>query len=176
MITLWGLSSLRVIEQITFEDDDNGFIIPLVFSSCGQMLVAGCGDSTVGGIFLWNWKAQQQSKVLKHSSMVTAIAISPNGQKVASSDAGRSLKVWSKETKATQSKIEVENIVFSIAWHPKDLFILALVVDKSSIQLCNIASGSPQIIKRIDSPGAVTVPYSGLAFTGNPSILASGDS
>ncbi|KAF4951958.1 hypothetical protein FGADI_7074 [Fusarium gaditjirri] len=174
-IQLWDLKSFKIMKQITFDEGAYSAFMPLVFSPCGQVLVAGCGNATPGGILMWNIKDQVERKILKHKKVVTAIAISPDGERVASSDRGESLKVWSKSTEDTQSEIEIEGFVLSIAWHPHKLWMLALGISRSSIQLCNIASAQAQMIRHIDLPGIVTVPGRGLAFSGRHSILASGD-
>ncbi|KAH7174198.1 quinon protein alcohol dehydrogenase-like superfamily [Fusarium flagelliforme] len=173
MITLWDMETTKIIDQIVFDEGESIFGQRLIFSPCGQVLIAGCGEATRGGVFVWNWKAQTRRKIKKHHSRVRAIAVSPNGEYFASSDEKGSLQVWTKMTEATKSETEIEGCVLSIAWHPDKLWMLALGIDNSSIQLCNIASARVQMIKRIDVPGTVTIPMEGLAFAGSLPILAS---
>ena len=169
-ITLWDLKTSKVIKQITFDEGKKDSFGTLTFSPCGQFLVAGCGSATTGGIFVWNWETQKQRKIRKHAGFVTAIAVSPDSQTIASSDAKGIIKVWSIATEDTLRETAIVRSFVSIAWHPNEPWILAFGSSASGIQLCNIASDPPSIIKDINFPGAYTI-Y-GLAFTGRLSILA----
>ncbi|KAF5708118.1 WD domain-containing protein [Fusarium mundagurra] len=174
-IQLWDLKTLDLIEDIVFDGGDTYTDRTLAFSPCGQVLLAGCGVLTIGAIFLWDLTSQIQRKVKKHDGNIEAIAMSPDSERIASSDSGGSLKVWSKTTEAIQSETVSNNHVFSIAWHPKNPWILALGITEDSIHLCNIAGSAALMIQKVDNGGSTIEPLFGLAFIGGLSTLASAD-
>ncbi|KAF5617279.1 WD domain protein [Fusarium tjaetaba] len=172
-IQLWDLKTYYLLEDIVFDYGDDLYDQTLAFSPCGQLILATCGDATVRAIFLWNLKAQIRRKVKKYERRVQAIAISPDGEKIATAESGGSLKVWNKATEVTLSQAEYEEGVCSIDWDPKKPWILAVGVWGTCIYLCNIASSSAQTIQRIDKGSIRAERTTGLAFVGGSSTFAS---
>jgi WD40 repeat protein len=174
-LLLWDLKTLKLIQNITIGHGEEDYRYPLVFSPCGQIVLAGGGYAITGGIFVWDLKAQSQKIVMKHEGLTLAVAMSPDGHKIASSDQFGDLIVWSEATTATLSEIKFENYAFLLAWHPTQPLILAVARAGMSVSLCNTATASMQIIKDIDVHGTTTVPTNGLAFSSSLEIMVTAD-
>jgi WD40 repeat protein len=175
-ILLWDLETLELIHNIAIGHGENNYRYPLVFSPCGQLLLAGGGYAITGGIFVWDLKTQTQRIVMKHEGYTEAIAMSPDGHRIASSDDHGDLKVWSEATAATLGEIKFREFALSLAWHPTQPPILAVAQGGMSVSLCNTATASVQIIKDFDVYGSRWVPLNGLAFSGSLDIMVTVDS
>ncbi|KAG5657303.1 hypothetical protein KAF25_005867 [Fusarium avenaceum] len=174
-LLIWDVKTSELIKSVTMGHGKEVYRCPLVFSPCGQTVLAGGGSAVTGGIFVWDMRAQTQKTVMRHEGETRAIAISPDGQRVASSDSLGGLIVWSYATAETLSRTKLEHFAFFLAWHPTQPPILAVARAGMSVSLCNTATPSVQIIKDIDIYGTKTIPTSGLAFSSSLEIMVTGD-
>ncbi|KAH6960223.1 hypothetical protein DER45DRAFT_557288 [Fusarium avenaceum] len=173
-LLIWDLKTLELIQIVDMGDGKENDCSPLVFSPCGQVLLAGGGQAITGGIFVWNLETQTSKTVMKHQKSIEAIAISPDGYKIASSDESGHLIVWSEVTEATLSEIKFRLDASPLAWHPTQPTTLAVAQDGRSVSLCNTATALMQVIKHVDVDGIILLRC--LAFTSSLGIMITGDS
>jgi WD40 repeat protein/tRNA A-37 threonylcarbamoyl transferase component Bud32 len=95
----WGLYA-RLCRRNRLTLTANGFVTSFALSPDGKTLVSGgskelWGDDQPGELWLWEPTTGKLRTVLRgHTSKVTAVAFSPQGQNFAAADAGGLTKLW----------------------------------------------------------------------------------
>jgi WD40 repeat protein len=176
-IKLWYLPDRQVLH--TFEGL-SGIVESVAISPDGEILASGSFD---GSIKLWNLHSKELLYVLApqnpseklfnilagHSVKVLSIAISPDGQMLASSDTDSTIKLWNLQTRQQAGTLKGHSsIVYSVAISP-DGQILASGSEDKTIILWNIANR-----QRLHELVGHTEPVVSVAVSPNGQLLATG--
>jgi hypothetical protein len=78
----------------------------LAFFPDGKRLATGSGDNTVK---LWNLETRQEMLSVRHNSRINALAVSPDGRKLASA-ASNQVKVWQTSDQASAGNTKLERL------------------------------------------------------------------
>ena len=78
----------------------------LAFFPDGKRLATGSGDNTVK---LWNLETRQEMLSVRHNSRINALAVSPDGRKLASA-ASNQVKVWQTSDQASADNTKLERL------------------------------------------------------------------
>ncbi|GJJ74994.1 hypothetical protein EMPS_07352 [Entomortierella parvispora] len=128
MLRLWSVSTRKVDRRLKVGLID---VQCISISPDGQRLVAGCKND----LHLWNFQtgADPEALVLKgHTGLVTAVAFSRNGHRIASSSLDRSVRLWDGQTGA---------LISTWVAHSDSVHSLAFLNDRE------IASGTEKITR-----------------------------
>ena len=168
IIRLWDAVTRQPIR--TLNEPKNGRIesaYSIVFSPDGKTLFCGTGD----GIHLWDAHTGEHKLMLTgHTSFVDDIALSSDGNILASGSRDNTIRLWDAHTgEHKRTLIGHKKLINSIAFSP-DGKILASGSDDRTIRLWDVATGKNKMVltghkRRVQS----------LAFSPDGKILASGD-
>ncbi len=109
----------------------------------GRSLAVGCED---GKVWLLDIVSGKRELIGVHSSAVDAVAISPDGSKIASSNFGNELIIWSRKTGNATNRLivsdfdDVNNHMFSPTFTPDGMSLAAILPDTSAIGIWNVAT------------------------------------
>ncbi len=148
-VKLWTIPGGR--ERHTFRFDDlEGISVPSVaFSPDGRSLLVGLdqysrrGDVTTRDGFVRGFDTTNMELLFTlsdHTSRVTSVGYSPNGEVFASGSADRTVKVWSTRGALLQT-LNVESNVYSVAFSP-DGSMVAVGLGDNSAQIWRVADGT----------------------------------
>ncbi|MDQ3625292.1 MAG: pre-peptidase C-terminal domain-containing protein, partial [Verrucomicrobiota bacterium] len=123
--------------------DIAGKVNALVFSPDGAMLFGGAGDAGINGI-AYQWRVSDGTLVRKfegHSDSVYALALSPDGQQLATGSYDQKIKLWSVAA-GTESKTLRGHTggVFGLSFRP-DGKVLASASSDRTVKLWQVANG-----------------------------------
>ncbi len=175
-VKLWDLDTGKERETLWGHAID---VNSVVFSADGQFLVAGCSQ---GEIKIWDWRKRNLLRTLNQaeniigsmvswlnpSRMLWSIAISPDGQTIASSGYGQPITLWKFDTGTmlrtlTQHSCGVHVVIFS----PDEKIIASGGADKT-IRIWSVRTGD--LLYIIEHLGVVNC----LAFSPDGKTLVSG--
>lgn len=160
-IRLWDMTSNNQCHIYPKTSAANSLVITLN----EQIIVSGHSDKKI--IF---WQCCEHTT---HSSSVSSLAISPDGNYLVSGSSGNGsgeIFVWNMTTKKIITKIEGHNgTISSLAICPKNQFVVSASYADSNIKLWDIKSG-----EEIDSISAHTAGIDTLAITPDGKTIYSG--
>ncbi|RMH70837.1 MAG: CHAT domain-containing protein [Cyanobacteria bacterium J007] len=155
-------------------------VTSVAFSKDGKLVVSGGAD---GAIMLWNWRAERRLRTLNRPDdffgslsswfdrsigIIWAIALSPNGQMIASGGSQQPIQLWDVQSgKLLRSLTEHEDSVLTVAFSP-DGKTLASGGSDCTIRLWKIDTG--ETIAQFKHLGSVK----SLAFSPDGRTLVSG--
>jgi WD40 repeat protein/basic membrane lipoprotein Med (substrate-binding protein (PBP1-ABC) superfamily)/DNA-binding SARP family transcriptional activator len=164
-IRLWNVSLSQ--EWLSFPTD--GYAGRIAFSPDSSLLVAGAGNQ--GELHLWDLATGEEPVLFYeggHPGGVEAVAISPDGSRMASVGGDDSLKIWDIDTgKLLNTKEELDfSVIHDVAYNP-DGSLLAIGGEDYTIKLLDTATleKSSEFLNKdmVD----------GLAFSPDGTLLAS---
>ncbi len=97
-IQLWNLATGQLVNTLS---GHGGNVWSLAFSPDGETLVSCSGDATIR---LWNLRTGELQRTLSHENWVNFVAISPDGETLAS--AYRTVRLWKTDTGELQKMVE----------------------------------------------------------------------
>lgn len=90
-VVIWNLETLKIKQVIDGHQDG---IHSVVFSPDGKTLVSTSGDEARGEIRLWNMETGDHRLLRKEHIAVTAVAYSPDGERLATGSLDGSVTLW----------------------------------------------------------------------------------
>jgi WD40 repeat protein/serine/threonine protein kinase len=109
-IKLWDLNSNQEIRTL---EGDQSAIWALTFNSDGTQLIAG---TFFWRIIVWDLKSGEISQSLDHDAAVWSVAMSPNGNTLASSSEDKTIKIWNLQAgKRVYNLPEHTDYVYAVA-------------------------------------------------------------
>ncbi len=167
IIRLWDADTRQPIR--TLNDPKNGHIgsaYSIVFSPDGKTLFCGTGD----GIHLWDAHTGEHKLMLTgHTSFVDDIALSSDGNILASGSRDNTIRLWDAHTGEHKRTLIGHKLINSIAFSP-DGKILASGSEDRTIRLWDVATGKNKMVLTGHKRWVES-----LAFSPDGKILASGD-
>jgi len=178
-IKLWRLNSGKVHSTLKGHGWD---VNSVAFSRDGKILVSGGLD---GAIKIWNWRAGELLHTLNRPSpsnvigslvswfdssvgAIYSVAISPDGQMIASGGSDQPIMLWNSGTgKLVRTLTEHSGQVFSVAFSPNGK-LLASGGDDNTLRIWNYQVG--ELLQTLEHLGPVHC----VAFSPNGQSLASG--
>ncbi len=128
--------------------DVAGKVNALIFSADGTMLFAAAGDAGLNGI-AYQWRVSDGSLVRKfegHSDAIYALALSPDGETLATGSYDQKIKLWSTTTGAETKMLKGHNGgVFGLSFRADGKVLASASADRT-VKLWDVASG-----KRLDT-------------------------
>ncbi|KIK35723.1 hypothetical protein CY34DRAFT_561081 [Suillus luteus UH-Slu-Lm8-n1] len=113
-VRIWNTMTGKQQTQPLIHDT---YVCSIVWSPDSRRLISGCGD---GQIYFWSAPtgAQLGSPLCAHSDMVTSLAISPDGELIASASVDSTARLWSTATRKPFGRVlqhaqRVSTIAFS---------------------------------------------------------------
>ena len=163
-VVLWD----RVSGELLRELEQPGWVETVAFASDGDV-IASAGRHT---IFLWDSATGRQLDELQAShGSVTRLAISPDGQTLASGDNFRTVQIWDIQSGRQISSFSAsDDWVLGVAFSP-DGSMLAIATYDGVVWLWDVASG--RRVKELSSGGGYAT---SVAFSPDGRTLASGTS
>lgn len=148
-----------------------GKVNALRFSADGAMLFAAAGDAGIGGI-AYQWKTADGSLVHKyegHKDALYALALSPDGQVLASGSYDQKIKLW-KVADGTEIKTLTGHNggVYGLSFRPDGKVLASASADRT-VKLWDVATG-----KRLDTLSQPLKEQSALAFAPDGKTLVAG--
>ncbi len=178
-IRLWHPGSGKVLRTLRGHGWD---VRSVAFSRDGQFLVSGGMD---GAIKIWNWRTGELLHTLNRPSpsdligslvswfdssigSLWSVAISPDGQALASGGSDQPIMLWNSSTgKLLRTLTEHSGTVLSVAFSP-DGQTLASGGDDNTIRICNFQTG--ELLHTLRHLG----PVKSVAFSPDGQTLVSG--
>ena len=135
-INLWNLNNLKFTRSFVGHTSN---ILSLAVSPNSKILVSGALD----GIRIWDLLQQRPLGTLtKLRNSVYTVAISPNGQTLASSDERGAIELWDLNSNQLISTFATDSpLVTSVAFTPNGNTLVSASRDARTIQLWNINTG-----------------------------------
>jgi mono/diheme cytochrome c family protein len=128
--------------------DVAGKVNALLFSADGTMLFAAAGDAGLNGI-AYQWRVSDGSLVRKfegHTDAVYALALSPDGQTLATGSYDQKIRLWSTATGTEEKLLKGHNGgVFGLSFRADGKVLASASADRT-VKLWDVASG-----KRLDT-------------------------
>ncbi len=125
-----------------------GKVNALAFSADGTLLFAAAGDAGMGGI-AYQWKVADGSLVRKfegHRDALYALALSPDGQTLATGSYDQKIKLWSVANGTEVKTLSGHNGgVFGLSFRPDGKVLASASADRT-VKLWDVAAG-----KRLDT-------------------------
>lgn len=148
----FGFGSVMTLSQVAYSPNGT------------RIAVAG-----TAGVVIWNTEQEAVENVLVgHTSGVRSVALSPDGGRVASGSADRTIKIWNAQTGALIRTLQGHTgTVLSLAWSPDDRLIASGSAD-STIKIWDAQTG--QFLRTI----AHTDPVWSVAWSPDSRWIASG--
>ncbi|NER46186.1 MAG: WD40 repeat domain-containing protein [Symploca sp. SIO1A3] len=178
-IKLWKLSSGKLYRTLKGHGWD---VASVAFSRDGRLLVSGGFD---GAIKIWNWRTGELLHTLNRPSpsniigslvswfdssvgAIYSVAISPDGQMIASAGSDQLIILWNSGTgKLVRTLTEHSGSVFAVAFSPKGKFLASGGKD-NTVRIWNYQTG--ELLQTLEHFGLVHC----LAFSPDGETLASG--
>ncbi|MGB8168176.1 MAG: c-type cytochrome domain-containing protein [Chthoniobacteraceae bacterium] len=146
-----------------------GKVNALVFSADGALLFAAAGDAGMGGV-AYQWKVVDGSLVRKfegHRDALYAIALSPDGQTLATGSYDQKIKLWSVADGAELKMLSGHNGgVFGLSFRPDGKVLASASADRT-VKLWDVAAG-----KRLDTFSQPLKEQTTVAFSPDGKSLA----
>ncbi|HEY9608286.1 protein kinase domain-containing protein [Allocoleopsis sp.] len=141
-------------------------VTSIAFSPTGEWIVSGSEDHTLK---VWDISTAQEIRTLAgHSAFVRSVAISPNGQFLASA-ADDTIKLWELKTgEEIRTLSGHSSVIQRIAFSP-DGQILASAGNDKTIKLWNPNTG--EVIRTLSAPNIIEA----LSFSPDGQTIATGD-
>ena len=148
-----------------------GKVNALRFSADGAMLFAAAGDAGIGGI-AYQWKTADGSLVHKyegHKDALYALALSPDGQILATGSYDQKIKLW-KVADGTEIKTLTGHNggVYGLSFRPDGKVLASASADRT-VKLWDVGTG-----KRLDTLSQPLKEQSTLAFAPDGKTLVAG--
>ncbi|NER20366.1 MAG: WD40 repeat domain-containing protein [Symploca sp. SIO1C2] len=178
-IKLWKLSNGKLYRTLKGHGWD---VTSVAFSRNGKLLVSGGLD---GGIKIWNWCTGELLHALNQPSpsniigslvswfdssvgAIYSVAISPDGQMIASAGSEQPIILWNSETgKLVRTLTEHSGSVFAVAFSPKGKCLASGGKD-NTVRIWNYQTG--ELLQTLEHLSPVHC----LAFSPNGQTLVSG--
>ena len=148
-----------------------GKVNALGFSADGSMLFAAAGEAGIGGI-AYQWKVADGALVRKfegHRDAVYALALSPDGQTLATGSYDQKIKLWSVADGAEIKALSGHNGgVFGLSFRPDGKVLASASADRT-VKLWDVASG-----KRLDTFSQPLKEQTAVAFSPDGKSVAAG--
>lgn len=139
-------------------------VMSLVFTADGQELAAGCGDEVVR---IWDVATGKAATIRGHTKSVFPVALSPDGDRLASSGFDGTTRIVAARDGSLKRKIEESSE--SLAASPDGK---TLACGKSGrISLCDFATGDE--VRSLSMPGSGSR-ICGLAFSSDGKLVVAG--
>jgi WD40 repeat protein len=170
-------ASVQLLDPATREpvrtlDGVAGKVNALTFSPDGAMLFAAAGDAGLGGV-AYQWKVADGALVRKfegHNDALYALALSPDGQTLATGSYDQKIRLWSTATGAEIKLLGGHNGgIFGLTFRPDGKVLASASADRT-IKLWEVATG-----KRLDTFSQPLKEQTAVAFAPDgQSIVAAG--
>jgi WD40 repeat protein len=176
LIAAGSYGSVQLLDATTRElvrtlDGVAGKVNALGFSADGAMLFAAAGDAGIGGI-AYQWKVADGALVRKfdgHRDALYALALSPDGQTLATGSYDQKIKLWSVSDGAEIKTLSGHNGgVFGLSFRPDGKVLASASADRT-VKLWDVASG-----KRFDTFSQPLKEQNTVAFSPDGKSVAAG--
>ena len=148
-----------------------GKVNAIVFSADGAMVFAAAGDPGLGGV-AYQWKVADGALVRKfegHRDALYALALSPDGQTLATGSYDQKIKLWSTaDGKEARALAGHTGGVFGLSFRPDGKVLASASADRT-VKLWNVASG-----KRLDTFSQPLKEQMAVAFSPDGKSVAAG--
>ena len=108
-------------ESKTLQGNES-YIISVVFSPDGQMIVSGSEDGTVR---LWDLKGNLIREPFQHEEAVYSVTFSPNGQIIVSGSEDGTVRLWDLKGNPISEPFQHEKAVYSVTFSPNGQMIVS---------------------------------------------------
>jgi WD40 repeat protein len=148
-----------------------GKVNALAFSADGTLLFAAAGDAGLGGV-AYQWKVADGTLVRKfegHRDAIYALALSPDGQTLATGSYDLKIKLWSVANGTELKTLSGHNgAVFGLSFRPDGKVLASASADRT-IKLWEVATG-----KRLDTFSQPLKEQNAVAFSPDGKSVAAG--
>jgi mono/diheme cytochrome c family protein len=156
LIAVGSYASAQLIDAATRQPRGTisglaGKVNALVFSPDGSTLFIAAGDAGIGGI-AYQWRvgdpgpAELVRKFEGHKDALYALALSPDGETLATGSYDQKIKLWNVETGAEIKTLNGHNgAIFGLSFRPDGKVLASASADRT-VKLWDVASG-----KRLDT-------------------------
>lgn len=120
-----------------------GTIADVQFSRSGDVLVVAAGESGISGeATVWKTSDWTRARtIVGHRDSLYAVAISPDGQQIATASYDRDARIWDAVTGAERTLITGHNdAIYSLAFHPSGQWLATASGDRT-VKLWDVATG-----------------------------------
>ncbi len=156
---------VRMLEGI------EGKVNALTFSADGALLFAAAGNAGMGGI-AYQWKVADGAHVRKfagHKDALYAVALSPDGQTLATGSYDQKVKLWNVASGAEMKTLSGHNGgVFGLSFRPDGKVLASASADRT-VKLWDVATG-----KRLDTFSQPLKEQNTVAFSPDSKSIAAG--
>ena len=176
MIAVGTYATVQLLDATTRQpvrtiEGAEGKVNALRFSKDGSMLFAAAGDPGIGGI-AYQWKVADGSLVHKfegHKDALYALALSPDGQTLATGSYDQKIKLWNvADGKEIRMLTGHNGGVNALSFRPDGKVLASASVDRT-VKLWNVAEG-----KRLDTLSQPLKEQSAVAFSPDGRTLVAG--
>lgn len=137
----------RVLQTL---QDHPGKVNDLAFSLDGKLLLAATGVTGLyGEVWIWNvGDGSLAAKVHGHRDTLYAVAISPDGNRIATGSYDRRVTIWDAKTrKPTHTLTQHNGAIYDLAFSPDGKLLASASADET-VKIWNVATG-----ERLDTLG-----------------------
>ncbi|MEA3209628.1 MAG: hypothetical protein QOE70_2685 [Chthoniobacter sp.] len=176
LIAAGSFGSVQLLDAATRQpvralDGIAGKVNALVFSPDGAMLFGAAGDAGLSGI-AYQWRVNDGALVRKfqgHADALYALALSPDGQQLATGSYDQKIKLWSVADGAELKLLKGHTgAVFGLSFRPDGKVLASASADRT-VKLWEVATG-----KRLDTFSQPLKEQTAVAFAPDGKTVAAG--
>ena len=166
-VKLWKVDGYQLIKTLS---KHTGVVSVVDFHPNGKTLISGSHDNT---LMIWSVKDYRMlQKISDHTDAIICLAINSDGSYFASGSSDKNIKIWNTEDEGLsytfETRIPYGGIVKSLAFHPKEDFLVSAGTD-NTLKIWDILARRME--KKIDLQSTVVT----MDFDAKGEMLITGD-